>query len=416
MATLPASVVVVSRGRAGALTLCLTGLVQQDHPSFEIVVVADRPGLAALTAWEDRTGRTGQIKAVAFDEPNISVARNLGVEQAAGDVVAFIDDDAVPEPTWLRHLCAPFEESDTIHAAGGYVRGRNGISYQWRAQSVDRTGATVPIALDGDTPTALSPSPTQAIKVEGTNMAFRRATLAELGGFDPAYRYYLDETDLVMRLAARGGETAIVPLAEVHHGYLANATRNASRVPTDMTQIGASLAVFLRRHAPRHQIDAARARMRGDQRRRLLRHMVTGPLDPWGLQRILHSFDTGFEEGEARALETLPALPHAARPFQPIPRLADTPPLVLSGRSWQRGALMEQAARAVEEGRRVTVFCLSPTALYHRVRFVEPGIWLQTGGLFGRSDRDQPLFRVCGFASRVEKETRRISPQRGILA
>ena len=49
--------------------------------------------------------RAGQI---AFDEANISVARNLGIMAAASEIVGFIDDDAVPEPTWLTRLTAPF--------------------------------------------------------------------------------------------------------------------------------------------------------------------------------------------------------------------------------------------------------------------------------------------------------------------
>ncbi|MCB2152739.1 MAG: glycosyltransferase, partial [Rhodobacteraceae bacterium] len=59
-------------------------------------------------------------------------ARNLGLAAAAGEIVAFIDDDAVPEPRWLARLTAPFADPG-IAAAGGFVVGRNGISFQWRA-------------------------------------------------------------------------------------------------------------------------------------------------------------------------------------------------------------------------------------------------------------------------------------------
>ena len=96
---LSVSVIVVSRGRPKALLRCLTGLGQVLYPAFEIIVVADPAGMTALQPdW------AGRIKAVGFDQPNISAARNLGVAQAAGDIVAFIDDDAVPEPGWLIHL------------------------------------------------------------------------------------------------------------------------------------------------------------------------------------------------------------------------------------------------------------------------------------------------------------------------
>lgn len=121
----PVSVVVVSRERPDALMRCLNGLAQLDYPLFEIVCVACPAGIAALSARPD----SERIKTVVFDRPNISEARNLGITEAAGEIVAFIDDGAVPEPLWLWHLTAPFSEPN-VAATGGYVIGRNGISFQ----------------------------------------------------------------------------------------------------------------------------------------------------------------------------------------------------------------------------------------------------------------------------------------------
>ena len=124
--------VIVSRGRADLLKRCLLGVSQLQYESFEVVVVADPSGVMAALEMpfaED-------LKIVPFDEPNISAARNLGIGHAAGDIIAFIDDDAVPEPQWLRYLVAPATQSD-VAAMGGFVRGRNGISWQWKARSLD---------------------------------------------------------------------------------------------------------------------------------------------------------------------------------------------------------------------------------------------------------------------------------------
>lgn len=90
-----ASVIVVSRHRPAALRRCVISLQQQDHPDFEVIIVADPQGIAIV----NEMGLT--IKLVGFDEPNISAARNAGLRVATGDVIAFIDDDAVAEPTWL---------------------------------------------------------------------------------------------------------------------------------------------------------------------------------------------------------------------------------------------------------------------------------------------------------------------------
>jgi GT2 family glycosyltransferase len=84
----------------------------------------------------------------------------------------------------------------------------------------------------------------------GTNCAFRRAALDEIGGFDPALRFYLDETDVNMRLARAGHHAALVAEAQLHHGFLPSRYRASTRAPRDLYEIGASLAVFLRKHHP----------------------------------------------------------------------------------------------------------------------------------------------------------------------
>ncbi|MEO0704037.1 MAG: glycosyltransferase family A protein, partial [Pseudomonadota bacterium] len=100
---LPVSVVVVSRDRPDALRRCLEGVAQLQYPTFEVVVVADAAGVAAA----QQMPLADNLKIVPFERANISQARNLGISQAAGEIVAFIDDDAVPEPSWLSYLTDP---------------------------------------------------------------------------------------------------------------------------------------------------------------------------------------------------------------------------------------------------------------------------------------------------------------------
>ncbi len=407
----PVSVVVVSRGRPQALARCLTGLSQQYYPNFETIVVADPAGCGAV----NDGAFAGLVKLVEFDEANISQARNLGIAQAAGDVVAFIDDDAVPEPTWLTHLAAPFDSDTEVMAAGGFVRARNGISYQWTAQSVDATGATEALTVDASRPSVLHPTERRAIKTEGTNMAFRRDLLAEIGGFDPAYRYYLDETDLNLRLAALGHATAIVPLAEVHHGYLPNAVRNANRAPTSLFEIGASMAVFLRKHCPvEHHADIWRD-FTAQQRKRVLGFMTSGQIEPRDVRRLMADLARGYEAGQSRPLGALGQIPHPALGFHPFPSRAGTTPAVIAGRRWNARRLRRKAAELVEQGQNVSLFVFSRTTLFHKVRFHEDGYWEQTGGLFGRSLRDQKLFRLTSFGARLKAEKRRLAEQRRLF-
>jgi GT2 family glycosyltransferase len=408
MTAAPVSVIVVSRHRPETLLRCLAGIEQLDHALFEVVVVADPGGLARLRA----AGFDG-IREVPFDTPNISAARNQGIWAAGGEILAFIDDDAVPEPTWLSRLAAPFEDPG-VAAAGGYVIGRNGISFQHTARSIDAEGRHRPLDLEGTAPRVIAGRTGRGIKTEGTNCAFRAGVLRAMGGFDPAFRFYLDESDVNLRLAGDGARTALVPLAQVHHGFAASERRHASRMPRSLFEVAASQAVFLRKHAAEGRRAPAMAVLRDEQRQRLLRYMVAGDCEPRDVGRLLMDFDAGAVEGQGRRIAPLPPIPQTAAfdPFRPRRRYHAA--RTLAGRPWQARHLRRAAAEAASDGARTSLYLFSPTALYHSVRFRAEGYWEQRGGLLGRSRRDDPLLRLQDFATRLRREVDRVASVRNV--
>ncbi|WP_299922992.1 glycosyltransferase [uncultured Pelagimonas sp.] len=405
---LPVSVVVVSRGRPQALARCLMGLAQLDYAPFEVIVVTCPDGEAIVSARPDASF----FKLVGFDEPNISAARNLGIEQAAGDIVAFIDDDAVPEPLWLTHLTGPFEQPD-VSAAGGYVIGRNGISFQWQARTIDCTGTPSPYPLPDTKPAVPSIPNGHALKTEGTNMAFRRSILRELGGFDPQFRFYLDETDLNMRLAQSGQKTAIAPMAQVHHGFAESERRDASRVPKDLTQIGASQRVFLKKYCPEPDQDRAWMAFCEEQRLRLFRFAKKRQLNATQMAQLLRGLQDGGAEGLTRPIKTLSPFVAVSPAFQAFPGRPNAPRVVLAGRIWQARRLRRDAAKLAQSGSIVSLFILLPSPRFHTVSFENGGYWEQFGGRFGRSERGQRFSRYWRFSTRVKEEIARVTAVRG---
>ncbi|SDW17402.1 glycosyltransferase family 2 protein [Roseicitreum antarcticum] len=416
----PVSVIIVSRHRGQALRLCLLALAQQDFPAFEVIVVACPQGIAALQTLPF----AGALKVEAFDRPNISAARNLGLGLAAGQVVAFIDDDACAEPTWLSRLVQPVLDGAAL-ASGGFVRGRNGISLQWGAKAVDACGRDRALQIDGTAVAILPPPPGGAIRTEGTNMAFDRRTLLEIGGFDPAYTFYLDETDVNMRLAAVGAFTALVPLAQVHHGVKPSSRRSADRAPRDLFDIGHSQMVFLRKHAPAAQHDAALADLRVQQRKRLIRHLIGGGLEPRDIPRLMAGLEAGIAAGAVLPLAPLPPLTTQPPPFAPLPGTGPRPGQIIVGWAWARRRLADRAramrapgppeSPVFETSARapiVTLLCLSPTWRPHRHVFHPDGYWLQTGGLWGRSDRATPVPLRQTLRTRTAIEVARLRPLR----
>lgn len=397
------SVIVVSYHRPDWLARCLKALRQLDYPGFEIVVVADSESLSKC----DCSG----LKRIAFDTANISAARNLGVRHAAGEICAFIDDDAVPEPLWLSHIAQAFTETDA-DAVVGYVRGRNGIGFQSRVASVDAEAETHAEPTQGEGPFVPTLKPGHALKLVGTNMSFRRATLAKLNGFDEAYRYFLDDTDISLRLAKAGLLAAVAPLAEVHHGFAPSCRRAATRVPTDLFDIGRSSAIYFRRHGATDLSDL-KARITLRERRRVLRHMVAGNCEPRDIRRRIATLETGWADGLSATLPDQGRNLACEAEFSPVQSLAKKN-IVLSSRLLRRRSTLKNAAELSSKCHRVSVFSFSLTPVRHHVRYTDDGVWVQTGGQFGRTERESQWFRWCRFANRQKEETERVAKVRGI--
>lgn len=407
MTAVTVSVIIVSQQRPDFLVRCLQSVSQLLYRHFEIIVVADAEGIAAVQALPipDR------LQVIRFDEPNLSLGRNVGLMRAAGEVVAFIDDDAVAEPGWLSHLLSPFADA-RVWAAGGFVRGRNGISYQWNGQMISTAGLSTNIPAKGMTPTVIQAGNGEAVNIVGTNCAYRRNRLAAIGGFDPAFRYYLDEADVNMRLAKSGGKTAIVPLAEVHHGVAASSRRHSNRMPRSLFEVGASHAVFLRKHAQPETHSAAANAFIDHQRESLSRHMVAGRCEPREVGNVLVSLQHGLAEGFERPLSPLPPIPASNRRFKAFHELSEPPRHhVVFGYRADARRLRKEAAILSGERAIVSLYMFSRTTLYHRVTFCD-GVWEQTGGLFGRADRKEPLVQLKSLAGRVRQETNRSAMQR----
>jgi glycosyltransferase involved in cell wall biosynthesis len=105
--------VVCSYNGSRTLRDCLDGVSRIEYPDYEVIVVDD--------------GSTDATSAIAGEylcrlvrTPNrgLSSARNTGIEHASGEIVAFTDDDARPDPHWLRYLASAFR-NPTVAAVGG---------------------------------------------------------------------------------------------------------------------------------------------------------------------------------------------------------------------------------------------------------------------------------------------------------
>ena len=175
---LTATVAICTRERPDDLDRALRGVMQLAHADHDVLVVDNAP---RTDRTERLVRRYPRVRYVCEPSRGLDTARNRALREATGDVVAFCDDDAVPEPEWLENLMQNFADP--------------------RVQCV--TGLTLPLELETAAQEQfelVSPfgrgfrrrvfdgqhdNPVEVGRVgAGANMAIRRAMVAQIGGFD----------------------------------------------------------------------------------------------------------------------------------------------------------------------------------------------------------------------------------------
>jgi O-antigen biosynthesis protein len=121
--------------------------------------------------------------------------------------------------------------------------------------------------------------------------------LVRIGGFDPAYRFYLDDADMACASPRRSAARRSCRLPRSITASRPRPRRREDRMPTDLFDVGRSLAIYLRAHLGAAAAPAALAAHREGERRRLLRYMVSGHAAPAMSAALLSRFDDGRATG-----------------------------------------------------------------------------------------------------------------------
>lgn len=239
-----ASIIISTVNRADFLGECLLALDQQTCRDFEVIVVN---GPSADHTGEVLASYGRRVKALTCEATNLSMSRNIGIAAAAGDVCAFIDDDAIAHPQWLERLLGAYRDPE-IAAVGGFTLDHTGVSFQCRYTVCDRLGNAH--YFDRIDPAHFVNFPGSPVypSLLGTNSSFRRADLERIGGFDEVFAYMLDETDVCLRLNDLGGRIVTVSDAIVLHRYAPSHTRNVERIPRSLLASARSKAYFCYKH------------------------------------------------------------------------------------------------------------------------------------------------------------------------
>jgi N-acetylglucosaminyl-diphospho-decaprenol L-rhamnosyltransferase len=209
------SVVVVAYNSAGALERTLPSLIPELAEGDEMIVVDN----ASSDGTPDVVRRLAPGARLVETGSNLGFAAgaNVGAEAAGGDLLVFLNPDAVPLPGFGEAIRAPLADGRDWDAWMGLVTMDAGTRVNTAGGVVHFTG----IAWAGDVgrSVGVAERPREVTLASGACLAIPLARWREAGGMPPEFFLYHEDVDLALRLRLGGGRIGLEPAARVDHDY-----------------------------------------------------------------------------------------------------------------------------------------------------------------------------------------------------
>ncbi|PUA32108.1 MAG: hypothetical protein B9J98_04465 [Candidatus Terraquivivens tikiterensis] len=187
------SVIVIARNAERTIAGCVSSLLAQTFKPTEIIVIDSST---------DSTGKiAAELGAKVVHEPVVgrSRARNRGLEESRGELVAFIDADAVADPSWLSWLVRRYEKGGLAGVAGSI-----------RALNPDRLAAKLLELATANKP-----------HYGGGNIMYEKGAIVEVGMFNERLQM-AEDVELAWRVLKTGRKIGFEPRAVVYHAHREN--------------------------------------------------------------------------------------------------------------------------------------------------------------------------------------------------
>jgi glycosyltransferase involved in cell wall biosynthesis/GT2 family glycosyltransferase len=269
------SVAIPTRDRPDSAAEAVAALLASRYPSdrFEAIVVDNRPlgeqpGEGDAVAGVLRDPRVRVLREPLSGGAN---ARNRGLEEARGEIVAFVDDDVIVDRDWLASVAIAFAGAENVGAVSGLVMPRELETeaqvwfegYARFSRRLQRRAYDLGPNRPREDP--LFPFDVGVLGT-GANMAFRAAALRAAGGFDPAFNTGAlpsgTDVEALLRVLLRGWTVVREPGAIVHHAH----QRDYGQLERRVYGYGLGLTAVLTKaliHNPRLLPELARKLPRG---------------------------------------------------------------------------------------------------------------------------------------------------------
>ncbi|WP_016953215.1 glycosyltransferase family 2 protein [Anabaena sp. PCC 7108] len=197
------SIVICTCERPASLRKTLIALENLTNDNFEVVIIDASTTTDTLNIVTSLSQQSSYyIKLDKINIKNISVSRNRGIKFASGSIIAFLDDDAIPPPNWIEKLLSIYSlHGNKCGGVGGTVRDMTKSDYplQYHCGITNIISNTIAIR-SGDNINYNEPQGFWYNGLMGANSSYRKDVLEKINGYDEFFEYFLDETDVCLRV------------------------------------------------------------------------------------------------------------------------------------------------------------------------------------------------------------------------
>lgn len=244
------TVAICTRNRSQSIGATLDSLLHQSYASFEVLVVDNAPS-------DDSTARIinsnyPTVRYVLEPHPGLDWARNRAILEARGELLAYIDDDAIAEPRWVEQIVAAFDAPDVMCMTGFVAPARLDTPAQ---ELFERFGYSkgfyrLDFSLHAPPPEPLFPY--KGYHGTGCNSAFRRSVFQTIGLFDPRLDMGTPvpgggDHDMFTRIILAGHTLRYEPTAIVYHDHI----DDLAVLPRKLGQYHQAFVAYLTKYALR---------------------------------------------------------------------------------------------------------------------------------------------------------------------
>jgi GT2 family glycosyltransferase len=215
------SIIIVNYNGKSYVDKCVDSILKSESPSVEVIVVDNGSVDESIMYLSNKYKNLLNIKFIELDKNyGPAYARNIGVSSSSGIYIGFLDNDTVVDKNWVIEAITKFKYNPQlaiIQCKLILASSRTRLDYV--GEYLGQNGFLVQRNIAGEEDTGQYDQVVEILAAKSAGMFITKEAFIKIGGFDPDFFIYVEETDLGWRSWLAGYHVIYLPSSIVYHEF-----------------------------------------------------------------------------------------------------------------------------------------------------------------------------------------------------